>query len=194
MLNFIYAVDKLSSWTGKAFAWCIMIMTFGVTYEVIVRKLLRAPTPWAFDMSYIMYGALFMMAGAYTLSRDGHVRADIFYRTWRPQRQASLELLLYFVFFFPGILAFIFAGYGYASDSLRYNELSINSPANVPIFQLKMIIPVAGCLLLLQGIAQVMRCIICLRTGSWPTLLHDVEETETVLIHVQEDHAAVQKS
>ncbi len=187
VLNFIYSIDKMSSWVGKAFAWCIMIMTIGITYEIFVRKMLRAPTPWAFDMSYIMYGALFMMAGAYALSRDSHVRADIFYRLWKPRAQATLEIVLYFAFFFPGILAFIFAGWKYGLFSYSFRETSINSPADVPIFQLKMIIPAAGLFLLFQGLAQVMRCIYCLRNGHWPPLLHDVEETETMLMHAKED-------
>lgn len=190
MLNLIYSIDKMSAWVGKAFAWCIMIMTIGITYEIFVRKLFRAPTPWAFDMSYIMYGALFMMAGAYALSRDSHVRADIFYRLWKPRFQASLEILLYFLFFFPGILAFMFAGWKYGMYSYSFRETSINSPADVPIFQLKMIIPAAGLFLLFQGVAQVMRCIYCLKNGHWPALLHDVEETETMLMHAQEDKAA----
>jgi TRAP-type mannitol/chloroaromatic compound transport system permease small subunit len=190
VLNLIYSIDKMSAWVGKAFAWCIMIMTIGITYEIFVRKLFRAPTPWAFDMSYIMYGALFMMAGAYALSRDSHVRADIFYRLWKPRFQASLEILLYFLFFFPGILAFMFAGWKYGMYSYSFRETSINSPADVPIFQLKMIIPAAGLFLLFQGVAQVMRCIYCLKNGHWPALLHDVEETETMLMHAQEDKAA----
>ncbi len=190
MLNLIYSIDKMSAWVGKAFAWCIMIMTIGITYEIFVRKLFRAPTPWAFDMSYIMYGALFMMAGAYALSRDSHVRADIFYRLWKPRFQASLEILLYFLFFFPGVLAFMFAGWKYGMYSYSFRETSINSPADVPIFQLKMIIPAAGLFLLFQGVAQVMRCIYCLKNGHWPALLHDVEETETMLMHAQEDKAA----
>jgi TRAP-type mannitol/chloroaromatic compound transport system permease small subunit len=187
LYNFILFIDKVSSWVGKAFAWSILVMTFGVGYEVFARYLMNAPTPWAFDISYMMYGALFMMAGAYTLSRDGHVRADLFYRKFPPRVQAGLEAFLYLIFFFPGILAFMITGYEYANDSLRYRELSINSPANVPIFQFKYIIPLAGTLLFAQGIAQVCRCILCLRNGQWPGLLQDVEETESVLMHAKED-------
>lgn len=170
-----------------------MVMTIGIGFEVLSRYLFNDPTPWAFDMSYIMYGALFMMAGAYTLSRDGHVRADLFYRTFPPRVQASLELFLYFIFFYPGVLALLIYGYPYAADSFRYGEFSINSPANVPIFQLKFIIPAAGALLALQGLAQIARCIVCLRTGEWPPLLHDVEETETVVMHYKEDHSGAFK-
>lgn len=187
MLSFIYLIDKISAWVGKAFAWCILIMTIGVGYEVASRYLFNAPTPWAFDMSYIMYGALFMMAGAYTLSRDGHVRADMFYRTFRPRVQATIELVLYLIFFYPGVLALIIYGYPYAMDSLRWGEVSINSPANVPVFQLKFIIPAAGVMLAIQGLAQIARCIVCLRTGKWPPLLQDVEETETVIMHAKSD-------
>jgi TRAP-type mannitol/chloroaromatic compound transport system permease small subunit len=182
MERFIQIADAISAWFGKAFAWCILIMTFGVGYEVFVRYVLRDPTSWAFDLSYIMYGTLFMMGGAYTLSRDGHVRGDFVYRLWRPETQAKVELVLYFLFFLPGILALIIAGWKYASRSFRYLEVSVMSPANVPIFQFKMIIVAAGVLLLIQGIAQVCRCILCIRTGKWPEHAEDVEELETVLL------------
>ena len=187
MEKFILTVDRITAWVGKAFAWCIMIMTFGVGYEVFVRYVLRDPTSWAFDLSYMMYGALFMMAGAYTLSRDGHVRGDVFYRLWKPKTQALVECILYFIFFFPGVIALILAGWKYAGRSWRFLEVSVMSPANVPIFQFKTIIPIAGALLLIQGIAQVCRCIICMRTGEWPAHLEDVEEMETMLLHQRED-------
>ena len=190
LLKFVYTIDRLSAWVGKAFAWCILIMAFGVGYEVFVRYVLTAPTSWAFDVSYIMYGTLFMMAGAYTLSRDGHVRGDVIYRLWRPRVQAGIELTLFFLFFFPGVLAFIFAGAEYAIQSWGYREVSVNSPADIPIYQFKAIIPVAAFFLFLQGVAQVCRCIICLRIGEWPTHLHDVEEMETMLQHQHEDGAA----
>ncbi|WP_420393833.1 TRAP transporter small permease subunit [Acuticoccus sp.] len=183
MEAYVRFADKVSAWVGRAFAWCIILMTFGVTYEVVVRYVFRAPTSWAFDISYMMYGALFMMAGAYTLSRDGHVRADVFYRLWRPRVQAGVELVLYFIFFFPGVLALIFAGWKYAARSISYQEVSVMSPAGVPIFQFKTIIVAAGVLLLIQGIAQVFRCVLCLRDGAWPVREGDVEELEKQLIH-----------
>ena len=189
VLNTIFFIDRISSWTAKAFAWCILIMTFGVSYEVFMRYVLRNPTPWAFDLSYMMYGTLFMIGGAYTLSRDGHVRGDVIYRLFQPKTQARLELVLYFLFFFPGILALIFAGWRYAAQSFSYQEVSVYSPANVPIFQFKMVIPFAGALLFLQGIAQVMRCIVCIRTGTWPAHLEDVEETEIRLMLERQEEA-----
>lgn len=187
MQKFIDTVDSITAWVGKAFAWCILILTFGVGYEVFVRYVLRNPTSWAFDISYMMYGTLFMMAGAYALSRDSHVRGDVFYRLWKPKNQARLEFVLYFLFFFPGVIALIMAGFDYASDSWRYKEVSVMSPAGIPIFQFKMVIPVAGALLLIQGVAQCCRCILCMRTGEWPKHLEDVEETETILQHVHEE-------
>ena len=156
-------------------------MTFGVSYEVFVRYVLNSPTPWAFDLSYMMYGTMFMMAGAYTLSRDGHVRGDFVYRLWRPQTQAKVELVLYFLFFFPGVLALIIAGWKFVSRSWRYGEVSAMSPANIPIYQFKTIIIAAGILLLIQGIAQVFRCIVTIRTGVWPLPDDDVEELEDKL-------------
>jgi TRAP-type mannitol/chloroaromatic compound transport system permease small subunit len=185
MIRYIAFADRLSAWVGKAFAWSIMIMIIGVTYEVLVRYVFRAPTSWAFDVTFIMYGALFMMGGAYTLSRDGHVRADFLYRLWRPKTQAAVELVLYFFFFFPGILALIFAGAKYAVRSWGYGEVSVNSPAGVPIFQFKALIVAAGVLLFIQGLAQVFRCIVCLRTGEWIRAVDDIEETEKLLIETK---------
>ena len=133
----------------------------------------------------MLYGTLFMMAGAYTLSRNGHVRGDFLYRLWAPRKQALVELVLYIVFFFPGVLALVFAGWKYAARSWSYMEVSSNSPAGIPIFHFKSVIVAAGILLLLQGIAQVFRCIICLRQGDWPPITQDVEETEKVLMETQ---------
>ncbi len=189
VLQTIFLIDRITGWVAKAFAWCIMIMTFGISYEVFMRYVLRDPTPWAFDLSYMMYGTLFMMGGAYALSRDSHVRGDVIYRLLHPKTQARLELVLYFLFFFPGVLALIIAGWKYAALSYSYQEVSVYSPANVPIFQFKMVIPAAGFLLLIQGVAQVLRCIVCIRTGTWPEHLEDVEETETMLMHGKEDEA-----
>ena len=191
MNQFLYFIDRLSAWVGKSFAWCILILTFATTYEVFVRYVLRAPTSWAFDISYIMYGTLFMMAGGYALSRNAHVRGDFVYRLWPPRIQAGIEFVLYFLFFFPGVLALIYAGVIYAYESWHYlpygptgpiGEISINSPAGVPIFPLKTILPVASFILLLQGVAETIRGIMCMRDGQWPARLHDVEEMEKVLI------------
>jgi len=183
MINrFIYGIDQLSKTVGHAFAWCIVILTLGTCYEVIVRYVFDNPTSWAFDMSYIMYGAVFYMAGAYTLSRGGHVRADMFYRLLGPKRQAAIELTLYVLFFFPGILALVVAGGAYGFESLRLREVSVNSPAGVPIWPLKMMIQCGAGLIALQGIAEVLRCLVCLRDGQWPTRLHDVEELEKQIL------------
>ncbi|HJS37455.1 MAG TPA: TRAP transporter small permease subunit [Burkholderiales bacterium] len=178
----IYAIDQLSKTIGHVFAWCIIILTLGTSYEVFVRYALNDPTSWAFDFSYIMYGALFYMAGAYTLSRGGHVRADMFSRLWRPRTQATVELVLYFLFFFPGIILMIFSGWVYGTESMKIFEKSINSPVGIPIWQIKMLIPVGAALIGLQGFAEVLRCILCIRQGTWPPRLHDVEELEKQLL------------
>ena len=177
----IRLIDLLNKSVGHAFAWCIVILTLGVSYEVFVRYVLRDPTSWAFDFSYILYGALFLMAGGYTLSRGGHVRADVFSRRWRPRVQAGLEMFLYFIFFFPGVLALVFAGWGYAHESFAIKEVSVNSPVGVPIWPLKMLIPAAGVLLTLQGIAEVLRCVLCLKEGTWPPRMHDIDEMEQLM-------------
>lgn len=182
MNRLIYAIDQLSKTVGHAFAWCIVILTLGTSYEVFVRYMLNDPTSWAFDFSYIMYGALFYMAGAYTLSRGGHVRADMFYRLWRPRTQAAVELVLYILFFFPGIISLMYSGWIYGNESMKIFEKSINSPVGIPIWQIKMLIPVGGALIFLQGLAESLRCVLCLREGQWPPRLHDVEELEKQIL------------
>jgi TRAP-type mannitol/chloroaromatic compound transport system permease small subunit len=182
MRRYIGFADNLSAWFGKAFGWLIIVMTFGMSYEVMVRYIFNKPTPWALDISFIMYGTLFMMGGAYTLSRGGHVRGDFLYRLWSDRTQAKMDLTLYILFFFPGILALVFTGWKYASRSWGYAEVSVNSPAGIPIYQFKTVIVAAGILLLIQGLAQVFRCIICIREGQWPPVASDVEETETLLM------------
>ena len=187
MNPFLNFVDSLSAWMGKAFGWCIMVLTFATCYEVFSRYVLNSPTAWAFDMSVQMYGALFMMAGAYTLSRNGHVRGDVIHRLFPERVKAGIDLTLYILFLTPGVFALIWYGYDFAADSWRYKEVSWSSPARVQIYFFKTLIPAAGFLVLLQGIAEVVRCIACLRTGEWPARLHDVEETETMAIHQHED-------
>ena len=193
MTRLIAIIDTLSTWVGKAFAWCILVLTFAYTYEVFVRYVLNDPTAWAFDISYTMYGALFMMGGAYTLSRDGHVRGDVIFRLWKPRVQAWIEITLIFVFLFPGMAALVYAGYDYAAASWSYRpygfdgpagEISINSPAGVPVSPLKTILPIAALFVFIQGIAEVLRCIQCLQTGKWPERQKDVEETEDALIRM----------
>ncbi|MBI4184077.1 MAG: TRAP transporter small permease subunit [Proteobacteria bacterium] len=191
MSRFFVFVEGLTVWSGKSFGWCILVLTFATSYEVFVRYALRAPTAWAFDISYIMYGTMFMMAGAYTLSRDAHVRGDFIYRLWRPRLQAGVEVVLYVLFFFPGVIALVIAGFDYAAESWRFHEVSINSPAGIPVFPLKTILPVAAIVLFLQGIVEVARCIQCLRTGAWPRRAHDVEETETAILHQREHEMEV---
>jgi TRAP-type mannitol/chloroaromatic compound transport system permease small subunit len=199
MNHFLNFIDRLSAWVGKSFAWCILILTFATSYEVFVRYALRNPTDWAFDVSYIMYGTLFMMAGGYALSRNAHVRGDFVYRLWPPRIQAGIELVLYIIFFYPGVLALIYAGTVYATESWGYmpygftgpkGEISVNSPAGVPIAPLKTILPIASAILLLQGIAETIRCVLCLKNGSWPARMHDVEEMEKVLIEQHKREAA----
>lgn len=187
MTRFLHFIDRLSTWMGKAFAWCIVILTLSTSYEVFVRYVLNAPTVWAFDMSVQMYGALFMMGGAYTLAQNAHVRGDVIYRLLSKRKQAVIDLALYILFLAPGALALIYYGYGFASDSWFYKEVSWSSPARIQIYFFKTLIPIAGSLVLLQGIAEAVRCVICIRTGEWPKRLKDVQETETMLMHEQED-------
>jgi TRAP-type mannitol/chloroaromatic compound transport system permease small subunit len=186
MTRLLYFIDSLSMWVGKSFGWLILVLTLGTSYEVFVRYLLRAPTTWAFDFSYITYGGLFLMAGAYTLSRNGHVRGDVIYRLWPSRVQASIDLTLYIIFFLPAVLAWIYAGWQFAKMSIQFREVSIFSPAGIPVFPLKALIPLTGVFLFIQGFAEIMRCILCLRQGYWPQRLQDVEELESAILHEQE--------
>lgn len=190
----IRAIDLLSIWVGKTFAWCILLLTFAITYEVFSRYVLQTPTEWAYDVSYILYGTLFMMAGAYTLARNGHVRGDFLYRSWAPRTQAKMDLVLYFLFYFPGILALIYSGWEYFHLSYLLNERSAASPNGPIVWPFKAVIPITGVLMLLQGIAEVLRCIVCLRTGDWPQRLHDVEEMEKLILEQAQAGRASQGS
>lgn len=182
MIKYIRWVDQLSKSLGHAFGWCVVVLTLGTCYEVFRRYVLNNPTDWAFDMSYMFYGALFMMAGPYTLSKGSHVRGDFLYRTWNARTQAKVELILYFIFFFPGILALVFTGGAYAINAASIREASVNSPVGVPVWPLKMIICMAGVALFLAGTAEVCRCLLCIKNGEWPSRDEDVKELEEVLI------------
>ena len=186
MNRILLFVDGISTWVGKTFAWCILLLTFTTSYEVFARYMFGAPTDWAFDASYMLYGTLFMMAGAYTLARNGHVRGDFLYRAWRPRAQATSDMILYVLFFFPGMLAFIYSGYSFAKLSYMMNEHSAASPDGPIVWPFKWLIPIVGCLMVLQGLVEVIRCIICIRTGEWPKRLHDVEETEKIMLEEAE--------
>lgn len=187
MTRILHFIDSLSAWSGKSFAWCIVILTFSTVYEVFVRYVLGSPTVWAFDMSVQMYGALFMMSGAYAMSQDAHVRGDVLYRLLSNKTQAKIDLVLYILFLAPGASALIYYGYHFAADSWFYKEVSWSSPSRIQIYFFKTLIPISGVLVFLQGIAEATRCVICIKTGEWPARLHDVQETETMLINEQED-------
>ena len=176
----IHNADRISYWTGKLFAWLIVVLTFVVSIEVFKRYILNAPTAWIFDLNNMLYGTLFMMCGAYTLALAGHVRADFVYIYLRPRSQALLDLILYFLFFLPGILALAYAGFGYAAESWRIAEHSTVTAAGPPVYHFKTVIPIAGALVMLQGLAEITRCFVCIRTGAWPARLEDVEEIDVI--------------
>ena len=191
----LYSIDQLSTWVGKTFAWCILVLTFTTSYEVFARYFFNAPTEWAFDASYILYGTLFMMAGAYTLARNSHVRGDFLYRAWSPRTQAKSDLILFILFFFPGMIAFVYSGFGFAKMAWLMNERSAASPNGPIIWPFKWLIPITGVLMVLQGVVEVARCVICIRTGEWPKRLHDVEELDKVMLEKAEhgDYAVVKE-
>jgi len=176
----ILGVDRISAFVGKAFAWLIGALMVIVSAEVIKRYLLNAPSAWVFDVTAMMYGACFMMCGAYTLAQNKHVRGDFLYGSMRPRMQAGLDLALYLAFFLPGILSLVVAGWEFAHDSWAIREHTSTTAEGPPLYPIKLLIPVAGLLVLLQGAAEMIRCVICLRTGQWPERLKDVEETDVV--------------
>jgi TRAP-type mannitol/chloroaromatic compound transport system permease small subunit len=178
MQKLLLFVDKVSTWIGQAFSFCIVVLTLHISWEVFSRYVLDAPRAWAFDFMIMMYGTLFMMAGAYTLSKNSHVRGDVLYGFFRPRTQATLDLILYFVFFIPGVIALTYAGYDYAADSWRISEHSTITSEGPPIYPFKTVIPLAGAFLMAQGIVEIVRCIICLKQGEWPSRQLDVEEVD----------------
>jgi len=192
--RFVYSIEGLSVWVGRAFGWCILILTLSVSYEVFVRYALNSPTVWAMDVMIQMYGALFLMAGPYALAQDAHVRGDFVYRLLPVKTQATIDLVLYVLFFFPGMLALFWFGAEIASDSWRYKEVSWNSPARIQIYFFKTLIPIAGFLLILQGLAEITRCVRALNEGRWMPRLSDVKETEQLLMEQSADLAQEHKA
>src|SRR3954466_4352223 len=178
--SFLHTIDGISTWVGKVFAWLIVVLTAIVCVEVFKRYILNAPTAWIFDADNMLYGTLFMMCGAYTLAQNGHVRGDFLYSSMKPRTQASLDLILYVVFFLPGIAALVYAGWDYASISWRIGEHSNTTADGPPVYHFKTVIPIAGALVLLQGVAEMVRCVMCLKTGEWPSRLADVEEIDVL--------------
>lgn len=180
MQTWLLTIDRISAALGKLFAWCIVLLTGVIVYEVFARYLFRAPTAWAFDMSYMLYGTLFMMAGAYTLSREGHVRADFLYRLLPVKVQGGIDVTLYVLFFFPGMIALVWFGWDFFTQSYWQNERSSISPDGPLIWPFKFIIPFAAAAMVLQGLAETTRAVAALRTGVWPQRLSDVEELEVL--------------
>ncbi|MEC4721701.1 TRAP transporter small permease subunit [Noviherbaspirillum sp. CPCC 100848] len=178
MQKLLLTIDRISTWIGHAFSWLILLLTLQVAWEVFSRYVLNKPNPWAFDLMIMMYGTVFMMAGAYTLAKNGHVRGDVLYGFFPPRLQAGLDLLLYFVFFIPGVVALVWAGYTYAEESWAINETSNITANGPPLYPFKTVIPIAGLFLLFQGFVEIVRCIQCLKLGVWPSREEDVEEVD----------------
>ena len=186
MRSYIKFADNLSTSMGKAFSWCIVILMGGTCYEVVMAYAFNSPTLWNFDFSLQMYGAIFMMAGAYTLSTEAHVRGDVIYRLFPTRVQGWIDLILYFLFFFPGVIALAIYGYDYAALAWKIKETSWNSPAQIQIYMAKSLIPLSGALLVIQGISEVFRSIICIQTGHWPARMVSAEETEKILMRTSQ--------
>ncbi len=194
MQNLLLFVDSVSTWVGKAFSWLIVALTLLISWEVFSRYALDHPHAWAFDVMIMLYGTLFMMAGAYTLSKNGHVRGDVLYGFFPPRLQAGLDLSLYLLFFIPGVVAFVWAGYNYAAESWVINEHSNITADGPPVYPFKTIIPIAGAFILVQGIVEIIRCVICLRQGDWPSRQEDVQEVDVDklkdMVHVKDEDIA----
>ncbi|MBI3533103.1 MAG: TRAP transporter small permease subunit [Burkholderiales bacterium] len=175
----LHTADQISTWVGKAFAWLIVVLMLLVVAEVFKRYALNAPTAWVFDASNMLYGTLFMMGGAYTLAHDGHVRGDFLYGSMKPRTQASIDLVLYIAFFLPGIAALTWSGWSYFQDSLAIHEQTFNADP-LPVYPFKFMIPLAGALVLMQGVSEIVRCVVCLKTGEWTPRIKDAEESDVV--------------
>jgi TRAP-type mannitol/chloroaromatic compound transport system permease small subunit len=178
MQKLLLFVDRISTWVGQAFSWFIVALTLHISWEVFSRYVLDNPRAWAFDVMIMMYGTLFMMAGAYTLAKNGHVRGDVIYGFFSPRAQAAVDLTLYILFFLPGVIALTYAGYFYAAESWAINEHSNITSEGPPVYPFKTVIPLAGAFVLVQGIVEIIRCIICLKTGTWPSREEDVVEVD----------------
>src|ERR1700742_858896 len=178
--SFLHTVDGISTWVGKAASWLIILLMTVVCVEVIKRYILNSPDAWIFDIDNMLYGTLFMLCGAYTLAQNAHVRGDFLYSSMRPRVQASLDLVLYIVFFIPGIAALIYSGYVFAAESWHIGEHSTVTANGPPVYQFKAIIPIAGAFVMLQGFAEIVRSVVCLQTGEWPSRLHDVAEIDVI--------------
>jgi len=176
----LHTADRISTWFGKSFAWVIVVLMLLVVVEVFKRYILNAPTAWVFDASNMLYGTLFMMGGAYTLSQDGHVRGDFLYGSMKPRKQAAIDLVLFGLFFLPGVMALTWSGWTYFQDSLAINEQTFNADP-LPVYPFKFIIPLAGALVLMQGLAEMLRCVVCLQTGEWTPRLKDAKESDVVV-------------
>jgi TRAP-type mannitol/chloroaromatic compound transport system permease small subunit len=197
MQKLLIGVDKVSTWVGQIFSWSVVILTVLICWEVFLRYLLNTPHGWVLDAQIMLYGVLFMMAGAYTLSKNCHVRGDVLYGFFRPRTQATIDLALYFIFFLPGVVALTYAGWSFFNDSLKINEQTFSADP-LPLYPFKFVIPFAGALLLMQGIVEIVRCVICIRDGEWPSRVEDVEEVDVdklkQMVHVKdEDIAALDK-
>jgi TRAP-type mannitol/chloroaromatic compound transport system permease small subunit len=188
MQKILLLVDKISTRAGQFSAISVVLLTALICWEVFSRYVLSNPHDWVFDITYMLYGIMFMMAGAYTLSKNGHVRGDVLYGFFQPRTQALFDLILYFVFFIPGIIALVYAGIYFAADSFAINEHTTQTANGPPIWPFKMIIPLAGALLLIQGFAEIVRCIVCLKTGEWPKREHDVEEVDVDKLKAMVSH------
>lgn len=178
MQNLLLFIDKVSTWIGQFFSWLIVALTLMISWEVFSRYALDDPHPWAFDVMSMMYGSLFMMAGAYTLSKNGHVRGDVLYGFFPPRLQAWLDLALYILFFIPGVFALAWAGYGFAAESWAINEHSNITANGPPVYPFKTILPIAGFFLFAQGLVEIVRCIVCIKQGEWPSRGDDVDEVD----------------
>ncbi len=194
MQQLLLTIDKISTFVGQAFSWLIVALTLTISWEVFSRYVLDQPHSWAFDVMIIMYGTLFMMAGAYTLAKAGHVRGDVLYGFFEPRTQATIDLILYILFFVPGVFALTYAGYYFAAESWAVNEHSSITASGPPIYPFKTILPLAGAFLLLQGIVEIIRCVICIQQGAWPSREHDVEEVDVdklkEMVHVKDEDIA----
>ena len=164
----IRALDAVSIWSGKATAWLILPMVGSLVYEVIARYVFDAPTIWAYDMTYMIYGVFFMMGAAFTLQRKGHIRTDSFYGNWTPRVQGAVDAFCYVVFYFPGLGVFAYVNWDFFLRSLGQSERVVSSPWMPVIYPVKGFMFLAVVLLLLQGLSELLKSCWAAKHGEWP--------------------------
>jgi TRAP-type mannitol/chloroaromatic compound transport system permease small subunit len=168
MASSIVNIDKFSKWVGNVVCWILMPLIFAMTYEVLARKLFLAPTIWAYDISRFLYGALFMLGAAYALSKGVHIRADFLYRSFKTKNQGKIDFWLYLLFYFPGLLVFLYMTIGFVGESIQRGEKGMDTTWMPYMWPIKSCLLIGIVFLLIQGISELFKSYWAATRGKWP--------------------------